>query len=101
MTGVQTCALPISADCALAQLNASYNYLDSLDPLERMHNLTKVNVDYNALLTTLDPLANCHKLVQVDAYGTLVTDVSALTYHEIIVNFDPTSSSAEPADPNA
>ena len=79
-------------DCALAHLDASYNYLDSVAPLERLHNLTKVNVDYNAGITTLDPLADCHKLVQVDAYGTQVTEALALTYHEIIVNFDPTTA---------
>lgn len=94
-------ALPQWAeDCALAQLDASYNQISSVSPLERLHNLTKVNVDYNASIESLDALADCHKLVQVDAYGTLVSDVSALTAHEIIVNFNPTAiPDLEPTEP--
>ena len=54
-----------------------------------MADLTYVSMDYNAL-TSVDALADCANLVQVNVYGNEINDVSALTAHNIIVNYDPT-----------
>ena len=54
-----------------------------------MSNLTYVSMDYNKL-TDISALANCQNLVQVNVYGNTIGDVSALTSHSIIVNYDPT-----------
>ena len=39
---------------------------------------------------TLSKLADCFHLVQVNVYGNEIPDVSALTEHDILVNYDPT-----------
>ena len=57
-----------------------------------MADLTYVSMDYNAL-TSVDALADCANLVQVNVYGNEINDVSALTAHNIIVNYDPTYGS--------
>ena len=54
-----------------------------------MQDLTYVNMDYNAI-TSVDALENCTNLVQVNVYGNEISNVSALTQHNIIVNYDPT-----------
>ena len=46
------------------------------------------------LLTSLDPIADCYRLVMVSAFGNKIKDVSKLTEHEIIVNYDPTAAVA-------
>lgn len=76
-------------DCALISINGEYNMLASLEPLADLHNLNYVYMDYNEGITSVNALANCPKLVQVNVYGTGVTDVSALTAHSIIVNYNP------------
>lgn len=82
--------LPIwSAESALSTLDASHNNIESLDPLAKLENLTYVYLDYN-MLTTLDPIANCYRLVMVSAYGNNIQNISELTKHNIIVNYDPT-----------
>lgn len=88
-------ALPTwPVDCALVWIDGSYNALESIDELADLYNLNRVNMDYNKQINSIDALADCPTLIRVDVYGTLVTDVSALTSHSIIVNFDPTSISA-------
>ena len=83
--------LPIwPVDCALTTLDCSHNEIASLNPLTNLQELTYVYLDYN-LLTTLDPLANCYRLVMVNAYGNKIPNVSKLTEHNIIVNYDPTN----------
>lgn len=74
---------------ALSVLDASYNNIVSLYPLMDLEDLTYVYVDYNQL-NTLDHIANCYRLVMVNAYGNDIDDVSLLTKHNIIVNYDPT-----------
>lgn len=75
--------------CPLRVIDGSYNQLTSIQPLANMNELTHVNMDYN-LLTTVDPIADCYHLVMVNVYGNEIEDVSALTEHNIIVNYDPT-----------
>lgn len=77
-------------DCALVNLNASYNLLSSVEQLEGLGGLNTVNVDYNAEIESLKPLDKCHVLIQVNAHGTKVAEVDFLTEKSIIVNYDPT-----------
>ena len=70
-------------------INGAHNVLTSIDVLGGMADLTYVSMDYNAL-TSVDALENCANLVQVNVYGNEIDDVSALTAHNIIVNYDPT-----------
>ena len=79
-----------SKDCALVNLNASYNLLSSVEQLEGLGGLNTVNVDYNAEIESLKPLDKCHVLIQVNAHGTKVAEVDFLTEKSIIVNYDPT-----------
>lgn len=76
-------------DCALSVLDASHNRIGSLSTLEKLENLTYLYLDYNKL-KTLDPVAGCFRLVMVNAYGNEIKNVSKLTEHNIIVNYDPT-----------
>ena len=75
---------------ALSVLDASHNNIAALNPLAQLEDLTYVYLDYNQL-TTLDPIADCFRLVMVNAYGNDIRDVSKLTEHNIIVNYDPTN----------
>lgn len=89
-------ALPAwSVDCALVTIDGSYNQISSVEELRDLYNLNRVNMDYNTEIESIDALEGCPALIQVDVYGTKVTEVSALTAHSIIVNFDPTSISVE------
>lgn len=78
------------ADYALVTIDGSYNKLSSLTPLSGMESLNVVLMDYNEDIKDVTPLKSCHMLVRVSVFGTKVTDVSALTEQNIIVNFDPT-----------
>ncbi len=83
-------ALPAwSSDCSLRIIDGSYNALESIAPLKGMQKLSYVYMDYNQL-TSVDDIAECFCLVQVNVYGNEIEDVSALTEHDIIVNYDPT-----------
>ncbi len=87
----QVTALPaFKADCALVSIDGSYNLLENLDALKGLPQLNTVLVDYNEKLSSLKPLDSCGVLIQVNCYGTKVSDVSFLTDKSIIVNFDPT-----------
>jgi len=74
---------------ALSVIDCSYNQIGSVKPLGNLEELTYVYMDYNQL-TTLDPIAECFRLVMVNAYGNEIDDVTKLTDHNIIVNYDPT-----------
>lgn len=78
-----------AAECNLQVLDGSYNSVSSLDCLKNLSNITYIFMDYNKL-TDVDALADCYRLVQVNIFGNDVKDVSALTEHNIIVNYDPT-----------
>lgn len=77
-------------NCALRIIKGAHNQVNSIYCLGGMPNLTYVAMDYNNL-TDISNLASCASLVQVNVYGNPVTDVSALTQHSIIVNYDPTA----------
>lgn len=74
---------------ALSVLEASHNEIASIYPIRNLKELTYVYMDYNKL-TNIDILANCYRLVMVNVYGNTIKDVSKLTAHNIIVNYDPT-----------
>lgn len=76
-------------DCALEDFSAAHNFLENLDGLSGLVNLNYVNADYNNI-RSIDCLANCNRLAQVNVFGTNVSNVSALTDHGIVVNYDPT-----------
>lgn len=86
----QVAALPDwSSDSHLRIIDGSNNQVQSLEPLSGMANLTFVSMDYNAL-TSVDCLESCYNLVTVNVYGNEIDEVSALTEHDIIVNYNPT-----------
>lgn len=79
-----------STDCALVNIDGSYNQLDTLTPLQGLKKLNNVYMDYNKGISSVKALADCPVLIQVNVYGTKVTQVSSLTSQNIIVNYDPT-----------
>ena len=87
----QVTALPAwTSDMPLRIINGSYNELESIDELKDMEHLSYVYMDYNKL-TNVDAIADCYRLILVNVYGNEIEDVSALTAHDIIVNYDPTN----------
>lgn len=73
----------------LQQFYAAYNQLTDISNLSVQAELTYVDVDYNEELEDIECLQTCPLLVQVDAFGTKVKEVSALTAYSVIVNYDP------------
>ena len=84
----QVSALPEWTEGALRNVNGAHNQLENIDVLAKHANLAYVYMDYNNI-SSVDALENCYYLVLVNIYGNPVKDVSALTQHDIIVNFDP------------
>ena len=76
-------------DCALRNINGSHNILQSIDSLAKVPNICYVYMDYNKL-QSVDALADCYNLVQLNVFGNDIKEVSKLTEHDIIVNYDPT-----------
>ncbi len=79
-----------SVDCGLVNIDGSYNNLSTLEPLQGLKMLNNVFMDYNKEISSVKALAKCPVLIQVNVYGTKVTQVSTLTSQSIIVNYDPT-----------
>ena len=79
-----------SVDCALVNIDGSYNQLKSVEQLSGLKKLNNVFMDYNKNLSSIKSLANCPLLIQVNVYGTKVTQVGTLTSQSIVVNYDPT-----------
>lgn len=77
------------ANSAMQVIDGSYNALESIDSIAKMADISYIYMDYNKL-TSVDALADCFHLVQVNVYGNEIPDVSALTEHDILVNYDPT-----------
>lgn len=73
----------------LVSIDGSHNLLKSLDTLAGLVQLNNVYMDYNEEITEVNILASCPKLIQVNVYGTKVTEVEDLTYQSIIVNYNP------------
>lgn len=89
----QVTALPaLGSNCALITIDGSYNLLSSLEELRGMKNLNNVLMDYNEEIESVEPLVSCPVLIQVNVYGTKVTDVSDLTRQSIVVNYNPVAS---------
>lgn len=82
-------ALP--SNCALVTINGEHNQLTDISALGGMENLNYVYMDYNEI-SDITFLANCPNLIQVNVYGTNVSEdeVNTLLDRSIIVNFDPT-----------
>ncbi len=77
-------------DCELVNIDGSYNEISTLEPLAGLKKLNNVSMDYNKGISSVKALANCPVLIQVNVYGTRVTNVSALTSQSVVVNYDPT-----------
>lgn len=86
----QITALPLWESGSLTFIDGSYNLLTSLEELKVMTKLNAVFMDYNEAIESVEPLRSCPHLVQVNVYGTLVTEVGFLTDQNVIVNFNPT-----------
>ncbi len=81
-----------SESCALVSIDGSHNLISVLDVLSGLKQLNNVYMDYNAEVSSVDKLASCPMLIQVNVYGTKVTDVSALTAQSVIVNYNPVNN---------
>ena len=86
----QCTALPVLS--SLVTVNGSYNALTSLEPLDKISTLNYVYMDYNAELSRIDFLADNPNMVQINVFGTKVTQSQAnkCIDNSIIVNYDPT-----------
>lgn len=83
-------ALPVfSTDCPLISINGSHNLLISVAELAELPALNVVLLDYNPDLEDVTPLDSCPLLIQLNAYGTKVTDVEFLLDKSVIVNYNP------------
>ena len=81
--------LPKLVNSPLVSVNGANNQISNIDNLAALKQLNTVNMDYNASLKSITALADCRNLVQVNVYGTKVTNVTALTNNGIIVNYNP------------
>ena len=89
----QATALPaLPASAALVTIDGSYNQLSSLEPLDKLNALNYVYMDYNAEVSQISFLANNPNMVQINVFGTKVTQSQAnkCLDQSIIVNYDPT-----------
>lgn len=77
-------------DAALYSINGEHNFMEDISSLGGMAKLAYVYMDYNNL-TDISFLIDCPGLVQVNVYGTDVTDVYELIDAGVIVNYDPTT----------
>lgn len=86
----QVASLPKwSSNCDLVDIDGSYNNLDSLDNLSGLSSLSIVNMDYNPNIRSITSLSKCPVLLEVNVYGTAVSDVKSLTSQSIVVNYNP------------
>lgn len=76
-------------NCALVTIDGSYNKLSSLKELGGLKHLNIVKMDYNKAIKSIDVLADCPVLMEVNVYGTAVTDAKKLTSQSIVVNYNP------------
>lgn len=74
---------------AFVTVDGSYNLLTDLTPLGKLKNINNILMDYNENISSVEALAQCPVLIQVNIYGTKVTDVHMLTDQSIIVNYNP------------
>ena len=83
-------AIPVwPADCSLVTIDGTQNLLSDIDSLGGLKSLNNVYMDYNEELASVEALAECPVLIEVNVYGTKVTEVDILTNQSIIVNYNP------------
>lgn len=86
----QVTELPTWNDsAAFVTIDGSYNLISDLTPLGNLKNINNILMDYNENIQSVEALANCPVLIQVNVFGTKVTDVKMLTDQSIIVNYNP------------
>lgn len=86
----QVTQLPDWAEgCVMRTIDGSHNQLTTIDTLNQLEQISYIYMDYNEL-TSIDALADCYHLVQINVFGNEISEVGALTEHNIIVNYDPT-----------
>ena len=88
----QVAWLPAFTDgMPLAVINGSYNALTDISSLSHLHQLNYVTFDYNPSLTDISPLLSCDHLIEVNIYGSQVSEsvVGQLVDRSIIVNYNP------------
>lgn len=86
----QVSSLPaFDKSCDLVTVNGAHNVLTSLDSLSGLKNLNDVYMDYNEEISSIASLKDCPVLIQVNVYGTKVTEVKMLTDLSVIVNYNP------------
>lgn len=74
---------------ALVTIDGSYNKLTKLNELSGLRHLNIVSMDYNEALRSITPLSDCPMLIEVNVYGTKVSDVRDLTSQSVVVNYNP------------
>lgn len=78
-----------SEAAAFVTIDGSYNQISELAPLAKLKSINNILMDYNENITSVEALAVCPVLIQVNVYGTKVTEVDMLTDQSIIVNYNP------------
>ena len=86
---IRTITFIIQKKSKLITINGSYNQISSLSGLSNLQHVNNILMDYNEKISSITMLANCPTLIQVNVFGTKVTDVKALTDQSIIVNYNP------------
>lgn len=84
----------------LVIFSAAYNDIQDISSMALLQRLNQVDLDYNARLSDVSSLANCPLLIEVNLFGTRVTDVSMLKEQSIIVNYNPTDVDVDVPDDN-
>jgi len=78
-----------NSSAAFVTIDGAYNQISDLSPLGNLKNINNIMMDYNKNIESVEALATCPVLIQVNIYGTKVTDVKMLTDQSIIVNYNP------------
>lgn len=76
-------------DSALSYIDGSKNNISSLDSLASLKQLNYVIMEYNSGISSVASLSKCITLVQINIYGTSVTDVSDLEEMDVIIKYAP------------
>lgn len=77
-------------DSLLSEFNGAHNLVEDVSGLANLQHLTYVDLDYNNL-KDVSPLLSCSSLVQLNVFGTNVSEVGKFLEMDVIVNFDPTN----------
>lgn len=76
------------SNCQLQQFYAAHNFLEDITGLSDLPQLNYVDIDYNNV-SSIDCLLSCPMIVQINAFGTNVKDVSAFKDTSVIINYNP------------